>query len=281
MKISPTGLVTWRVPDTTYDDPVAVIISIKDASGQEIYHNLSLTIRAQTVQSALRPGSAATAPSVETAIHAPGISVPDLSVAKGGLSKAEILQMLRADRVWYWHWEQKNRKRPFRFVVTQDGAIRTSESPEQQNILEQRWVLFHNGHCLVPINTQKFEGFFIKTGREVGAFTDDALTTPGSQTVLEGKGLSNTEIIRMLQADRTWYWHWEQQDRSRPFKFTIEKDGRIFASDAPNQQDSLERRWVLFHNGHCLIPMDSQTINGFFIETGRLVDAFTDQKLIP
>jgi hypothetical protein len=44
MKVSPRGVVTWNVPaDGTAEQPV--LITIQDASGQEIFHNFKLTPR--------------------------------------------------------------------------------------------------------------------------------------------------------------------------------------------------------------------------------------------
>lgn len=45
MALSPTGLVTWHCPETFPENSASAIISVNDASGQEIYHNISLTIQ--------------------------------------------------------------------------------------------------------------------------------------------------------------------------------------------------------------------------------------------
>jgi len=44
MKISPTGRLDWNVPSQQPPGPINVIVSINDASGQEVYHSFSLTV---------------------------------------------------------------------------------------------------------------------------------------------------------------------------------------------------------------------------------------------
>lgn len=44
MTVSPTGLVTWRRPKQFSDKSVSVIISIKDANGQEMFHTFTMTV---------------------------------------------------------------------------------------------------------------------------------------------------------------------------------------------------------------------------------------------
>jgi hypothetical protein len=83
----------------------------------------------------------------------------------------------------------------------------------------------------------------------------------------------------ILRADRTWYWHWENRDKDRPFKFVVDKNGRISNNTQPEISDSLELRWVLIHDGHLLVPLDAQTFEGFHIASGRAVGEFTAQRL--
>jgi S1-C subfamily serine protease len=46
MSVSPEGKVNWEVPaDYEGDDPVTVVVSITDASGQEVFHTFDLRIR--------------------------------------------------------------------------------------------------------------------------------------------------------------------------------------------------------------------------------------------
>ena len=45
MEVAENGELTWNVPDSHQTGPVGVIVSITDASAQEIYHSFNLTIR--------------------------------------------------------------------------------------------------------------------------------------------------------------------------------------------------------------------------------------------
>lgn len=44
MRVSPAGLVTWRVPADYDNSPVSVIVSVKDDSQQEVFHRFSLAL---------------------------------------------------------------------------------------------------------------------------------------------------------------------------------------------------------------------------------------------
>jgi hypothetical protein len=43
MTISQTGRITWTVPSSA-DKECAVIVTIKDASGQEVFHTFNVTV---------------------------------------------------------------------------------------------------------------------------------------------------------------------------------------------------------------------------------------------
>jgi len=197
----------------------------------------------------------------------------------GALSRADILHMLRANRTWYWHWENHDKDRPFKFVVDSDGHIGTTDEPNTRDILEERWILLHNGHCLIPTDMQTFHGFFLDGGRQAGAFTEKRITASDSRSQNDADGLSHADVLRMLRADRTWYFHWEQYDKNHPFKFVVGNDSSIYGTDAPDQKDSLEQRWIIIHNGHFLVPINTETLEGFFLETGRQTGAFTEERL--
>lgn len=92
-------------------------------------------------------------------------------------------------------------------------------------------------------------------------------------------GPSRSDVLDMLRANRTWYWHWEDRTKDHPFKYVVDKSGRISNNNEPQIADSLELRWVLVHQGHLLIPIDPQTFEGFQIASGRQVDTFSDEKL--
>ena len=44
MKVTPDGKLTWEVPRDFADAEVAVILTVSDATDQEIFHNFTLTL---------------------------------------------------------------------------------------------------------------------------------------------------------------------------------------------------------------------------------------------
>ena len=104
------------------------------------------------------------------------VALPD-PTEYGNLTREQVLAMLRADRTWYWHWERQKKDRPLRFAVSDDGRIATTAQPDSNYVLEQRWVLLHDGHIIVPVGSQRLRGFFVRTGRPVGMFTEEKLGT--------------------------------------------------------------------------------------------------------
>lgn len=81
------------------------------------------------------------------------------------------------------------------------------------------------------------------------------------------------QLIANLNA-KTWIWHWEKEGRGKPFKFNLDATGK--SKDDAHWR--MEQRWVLTNETHYLIPLDDNTLRGFFIETGREVGAYAEKK---
>ena len=94
-----------------------------------------------------------------------------------GPPRAEIERVLSADRTWYWHWENRDKRNPFKFAGSPNGLFGTSRHEKDPNPVrfELRWVLFRNDHLMMLIDPNTLRGFFVPTGREVGAFTEEKL----------------------------------------------------------------------------------------------------------
>ena len=88
-------------------------------------------------------------------------------------------------------------------------------------------------------------------------------------------GLSREAVHRMLPG-KTWYWHWERRDRSRPTQINVSDDGRILAGSEAKQW-KLELRWVLNDGGHLFVPLDEYTLHGFYIPSGRQTGLFSEK----
>ncbi len=105
------------------------------------------------------------------ALSRAGTEPPPAAEGAEGPSRAEVLAILKADRTWYWHWEQPNKESPFKFVVG-DGE-RIEFQPGGPATLQQRWIVSYKDHIFVPIDSQTIRGFYAATGRQTGAFTDE------------------------------------------------------------------------------------------------------------
>ena len=81
-------------------------------------------------------------------------------------------------------------------------------------------------------------------------------------------------LVRLLNG-RTWYWHWEQANKDRPFKVQIDAKGK---DTTPKSKFRLEQRWVLTEGEHIFVPVDDNTLRGFNVGNGRQVGAFADKR---
>jgi WD40 repeat protein len=149
--------------------------------------------------------------------------------------------------------------------------------------LEQRWVIRQQQHYLLWIDDNTLRGFFIPTGRQVGAFADAERPMPGEKREDrkqpdEGDprmGPDRAELVKLLTAKKTWYWHWENANRDGPFRYLAGGDTETQGKRIANVW-SLERRWVIKQQGHYLLWIDDNTLRGFFIATGRRMGAIAD-----
>jgi hypothetical protein len=85
-------------------------------------------------------------------------------------ASAEELAKVLTGKQWFWHWENRNRDRPFRYLP--DGKISGGKGASSMWSLEKRIVLKHSDHYLILIDNQRLRGFRIPTGKSVGAFCD-------------------------------------------------------------------------------------------------------------
>jgi hypothetical protein len=76
---------------------------------------------------------------------------------------------------------------------------------------------------------------------------------------------------------KTWYWHWQKKDRAHPTPITVNDDGQIYGG-TPGKKWKLELRWVINVGDHLFIPMDENTLYGFFIGDGRQTGLFADKQ---
>jgi formylglycine-generating enzyme required for sulfatase activity len=87
-----------------------------------------------------------------------------------GPDRAELIKLLTS-KTWHWHWEKANFDSPFRYLANGDTE---SQGKRESAVwsLEQRWVIKHHQHYLLWIDDNTLRGFFIATGRRVGAIAD-------------------------------------------------------------------------------------------------------------
>lgn len=107
-----------------------------------------------------------------------GTASPVDSTAPEAMTREQVIAALTADRTWFWHWERQNKDRPFKFALDDKGQLVNATNGKAANppyVLQQRWVLLHEGHVLVPLSADRIRGFFAKTGRPAGAFPDKKL----------------------------------------------------------------------------------------------------------
>ena len=87
-----------------------------------------------------------------------------------GFNRDEVVKLV-SEKTWHWHWEQRNRERPFKISIDERGDVVPGTAAKNWK-LELRWILIEGGHILVPVDDYTLRGFFIASGRQVGAFAD-------------------------------------------------------------------------------------------------------------
>jgi len=88
-------------------------------------------------------------------------------------------------------------------------------------------------------------------------------------------GFHRDEVVALVSG-KTWYWHWEQLNRDRPFKINIVESGDVVPGTAAKNW-KLELRWILTDGSTLLVPIEDYALRGFFIPSGRQVGAFADK----
>lgn len=81
-------------------------------------------------------------------------------------------------QVWYWHWENEDKRNPRRF--TADGGIQVPGSQDGEWLpvdgkswkLERRWVIEIDGNLFVPVGERRYRGTYIHSPRALGLFAD-------------------------------------------------------------------------------------------------------------
>ena len=88
---------------------------------------------------------------------------------------------------------------------------------------------------------------------------------------------SETRIIQALTT-KDWFFHWETSAPNTPVRFHPNRKYGTGSDPSPKEKWSLELKWVVAIPEHYLIPIDDNTLRGFFISTGRQVGAFAEKK---
>lgn len=96
------------------------------------------------------------------------------------LRKEQVLDIFKADRTWYSHWEDKKKDRPVKWTVNGETIIAGSGT-DKPGRLEKRWVLVMDGHMFVVMDDSTLTGFFVRTGRAKGYFTEQSLPKAPTQ----------------------------------------------------------------------------------------------------
>lgn len=151
--------------------PVALVASVAAVA---LGVGLGVTLSTSTARATVgASGKTVTGPSPSGRVaFSSGI---DPSTATSGMTKDDALAIFRADRTWYGHWEKKNKQNPVRWGMTADDAVYLGQEKDKAVHLEQRWVLPLDGHVLVIMDDKTLTGFFIRTGRQKGYFTETNL----------------------------------------------------------------------------------------------------------
>ena len=87
-----------------------------------------------------------------------------------GVSRDTVLQMLPG-KIWYWHWEKRDREHPSEFTRDDHGEIFTHNGAKNWKV-ELRWILNEGDHLFIPTDEHTLRGFYIPTGRQAGLFSD-------------------------------------------------------------------------------------------------------------
>jgi hypothetical protein len=86
----------------------------------------------------------------------------------------------------------------------------------------------------------------------------------------------NRDKLRNLLTSKVWYFHWEEQppNRNHPIRFL--PNGKVEGN--PGGEWTIEPIWVVKHANSYHVPIDENTMRGFFIPTGRQTGIIADEK---
>ena len=86
--------------------------------------------------------------------------------------------------------------------------------------------------------------------------------------------LTKEKLIKSL-TEKTWYLHWEKEQRENALRFGA--DGTFIGTN-PKTKWTIEPRWVVLWDGNLFVPTEPKRFRGFFINTGRPMGMFADEK---